>query len=124
MRVLFVFETQCRDGFAKSDPVANRVLQRRIVLLHDTDHLVAVHGLHHLAFTRQTETGDEHLAEVLLLHEVLIQLLRGDARQTPENLGHVVLAVPRRQALQKCLYRIVQRHLLRLHILCNLRLGD
>lgn len=35
-----------------------------------------------------------------------------------------VLAVPNGQVLKKCLYRIIQRDLLWLHILRNLRLGD
>ncbi len=85
MRVLLVFEAKGRDGLAQTNPVANGVLQRRIVLLHDVNHLVAVHGLDHFTFMRLTETSNEHLAEILLLHEVLIQLL---------NTGHLVVVEP------------------------------
>ena len=52
----------------------------------------------------------------------IVQLLRGDARDTSKHLCNVVLSVPLRQTFKKHLRRIVLRHLFRPHILCYLRL--
>ena len=82
--MLLVLETHSRDSLAELNPVANSVIQRWILLTHDVNHLTAIHRLHHLALIRLTETGDKHITEILLLHEILVQLL---------NMGHLVVVV-------------------------------
>jgi len=55
MRVLLVIESEGIDDLAQTNPVADGVLQRRIILLDDGDDLVAVQLLHHLALFRLTD---------------------------------------------------------------------
>ena len=75
MSTLLVLESQCLDGLAQSHLVADGVGERRIALAYLLNHLVAVHLLGHLALLRLTETSHKHLAKVLLLHKLLIELL-------------------------------------------------
>ena len=88
--MLFVFKTQSRDGLTELNPIANRVLKGRIVFLHDVDHLTTIQRLNGLTFVWLTETGNEHFAKVLLLHEILIQLL---------NTGYLIIVKPVRSML-------------------------
>ena len=55
VRMILVLETKSIDGLAQTDPVANGVLQRWKVLLHDANHLVAVQRLRYLSFTGLTK---------------------------------------------------------------------
>ena len=77
--------TKCRYGLAQLHLVANRLHQRRIILLHNADNLVAAHCLNILAFNWLTEASFEHLRKVLLLHKLLVQLL---------DTCHLVVAEP------------------------------
>ena len=85
MRVLLVFETQSSDRLAELNPIAHCVFKRRIILLNDVDHLATVHRLYRFTLNWLTEAGHEHLAKILFLHEVLIQLL---------NTGHLIIVEP------------------------------
>ena len=53
--MILVLEAKSRDGLSEPDLVADGVLQRWIVLLHETNYLATVHRLHHFALMRLTE---------------------------------------------------------------------
>ena len=53
--MILVLEAKSRDGLSEPDLVADGVLQRWIVLLHETNYLATVHGLYLLALKRLTE---------------------------------------------------------------------
>ena len=80
-----MLESERRDHLSQPHLVADGVLQCGIIPLDDAHDLVAVHRLHHLTLVRLTEAGREHLPDVLLLHEVQVQLL---------DAGHLIVAVP------------------------------
>ena len=57
------------------DPGASGVGHQGILLLHQLQQLLAIHRLSRLALLGLTNAGVQDLCNVLLLHEVLVQLL-------------------------------------------------
>ena len=85
MRMILGIEAKSRDYFAKSHLVTRCILQGWIVPLHIANQLFTIHRLGHLTLIRLTETSHEDLPDVLLLHEILIQLL---------NTGYLIIVKP------------------------------
>ena len=85
-----MLELEFLHSLTQMDPRAVIDLQRRILFLHQRQHLSAVHRLHLFTFHGLAETGRDDIRHILLLHKLQVQLL---------NTGHLIVVEPIRGIL-------------------------